>query len=648
MSPAASEYLAQIEGALADQNEERVLDAVANLIEAEPANAALLVWTRFHSEEDTYFRRVLAYALAKTATSQSKYLWAPIADYVVTLFTDDEGTIINLLTALQLYDECDQMLAAVLAPAFGSFALSCTRSGSHVINTFCDLVVNLGDRGLLESLLTRFQVRAVIESLRNFTPSKERKEKAEALAILSKDNFAEILPDCISLLDQETENLDREPPSELDIHATLSLIRSVLARARSSYALRRQTQEAHGVAQEIRLTGTEPTRGRLPVDVFEKLIHSWKSAIRDAMQSVTAKKDSQLTTYMLVPAQGSFIMRFLVESAQNETLANVLDNMAELIERPAELRDSKLNPEARANIVQFAETLALNRLNATVGTLDPHYFERPRIHIFSDKISSALRAIRATKQEYKTQRHFEATLEGASRRQGTFDAHSEKLGDIKGEVPPNRKSLLLHKSIGSLYKFVVEERVTRLGTGEEKPQRVLQSLSTVGEGEPSLDTKIPEESNELSTNDVPQQDRLDRIVAVVRLLAREEKVLPKQLGMDDTSSSVRHIGYMRQAARILRLLAEDGTVTEAGSKLARLPESRAFDLLSIQFELSTVGRLWKAWAGVEDLHQLDQNTAEKFLLAKGLSDEMAKRRGRTLRKWVDLFKAHLTPTVETL
>jgi len=646
MNSESLEHLRRIRSALTQHDEERLLAAVAALIEAEPVNAALLIWTRFHSEEDRYFRRVLAYSLAKTATHQSKYLWAPLAEYVATLHSDDEATLVNTLTAIQTYDERDELLSAVLAPIFGGFALSCTSSGARVVNSFCDVVVELNHRGLLASLLSRSQVRSVRKLLETFIPSKGHSENDSALAVLRASKFVDILPDFTSRLDQEDQLLDREPPMDLDGSAASSLLHSVLANARSSYALRQQADKANGVTQEVRLTGSDPNKGRLTVEVFEKLFHSWKTAIRDAVQSVAAGANSKMTTYLLAPAQGSFVMRFLVETGRDEAVAQALDDIAELIVKPEGLSsDTRWSPETRSNIVQFAEILVQNKLDATVGTLDPQHFQRPRKYIVSSRIQLALREVRATRQGKVVPHQFIATLEGANRRLGTFEALSEELGYVKGDVPTNRKALLLRKGIGSRYNFGVEDRVTMLGTGEEKHQWVLVSLTADGGGETSLDAKTLQEPKALSTNDVPQQDLLDRIIAVVRLLAREEEVHPRALGMEDDKSSRRHIGYMRQAARILGLVADDGMVTEAGRMLATLPESRVLDFLSLQFEMSTVGRVWKAWAGVEDLLGLDENSAIEFLLAKGLSDSMAKRRGRTLRKWLLQFKTRLAEEV---
>jgi hypothetical protein len=96
---------------------------------------------------------------------------------------------------------------------------------------------------------------------------------------------------------------------------------------------------------------------------------------------------------------------------------------------------------------------------------------------------------------------------------------------------------------------------------------------------------------------------------------------------------------MRHAAKVLGLLADDGTVTAAGRALASLPETRTLDFLSLQFELSVVGQLWKKWANVTDLLLLDQESAVKFLLNSGFHRSMAERRGRTLRKWLQSFKS---------
>ena len=44
-----------------------------------------------------------------------------------------------------------------------------------------------------------------------------------------------------------------------------------------------------------------------------------------------------------------------------------------------------------------------------------------------------------------------------------------------------------------------------------------------------------------------------------------------------------------------------------------LPESRVWDFLSVQFELSVVGSLWKRWADANDLYDLDPAYLVEYL-----------------------------------
>jgi hypothetical protein len=644
MSPEVSEYLRQIKLALQEHEQQRLFTAVAELIENNPVYAALAIWDRLFSEGDIYFRRVLAYTLAKTAARQSNYLWGPLATFVVSPYTDDEGTLVNILTALQIYDEHDEILSAVLAPEFGAFATHCITSGTLVAEALLDLLLHLNDRSVLLRLLSRSQAQVAREQLGAVILQRRRTEKDAILAILQESAFPETLPDETFRIDHEEELLFRQPPTELDDSA-VSRLRSVLANARSSYELRNQAAEVDGVVQEIKLTGKEPSKGRLTAEIFERLVRFWRTAIHEMALSLAPTMASSMTTYMLPTAEGSFVMRFLIASASDESLAQRLDEIAELAEKPEKLSSrTQLTTAARSNIVQFVETLAQKELDATVGVVDPRLFEKPRKRLVSSTIRPAIEQIRADRHEHSISHQFSGTLEGASYRLATFEAFADEavageLRHVKGDVPSDRRSMLLHKVIGHRYKFAVEERVTIAGTGEERRQWNLESLNSLDGERVSESSETLEEARKLLSAHVPQQDNLDRIVAVLRLLANGTEVRPTALGMPDTQSSLRHIEYMRQAARILGLLADDGSVTAVGQMLARLPESRVLDLLSVQFELSTVGRLWKKWSEVADLHHLNENSAVQFLLESGLTPSMAERRGRTLRTWLLRFKS---------
>jgi hypothetical protein len=637
MSPEAAQHLQEIEAALKAHREPEIFAAVAKLIDDNPSDAAFLLWTRFSDEENIYFRRVLSYALAKSAADQPPYLWGPISTFVTSPYNGDDATLVNVLSALQIYDEADDILSAVLAPEFGAFAIHCIAASKLVVEAFCELVVHLSDRGALAGLLSRSQVRILKQQLNAVSTQSLRTVKQETLSILRESSFLETLPDATPRLDQEEESLVRD--SQIDV-SLAGQLRSVLAEARSRYALKKQAEEVDGVVQEVRLTGQDSSKGRLAVDVFEKLVHLWKTAIRDIGHPPSANASFDMRTYILASAPGSFIMRFLVESSHSEALSQSLDDIANVVQRPEDLSSrTELTPEVRNNLFQLVETLADNNLDATVGVIDPRLFERPRKQIVSREILPAIKQIRERKQERSVPHHFSGTLEGASHRQGSFEAFSETLGHIKGDVPSNRRTLLLNKVIGRPYNFSVEERVTTTGTDEEKRQWVLESLSAIDEEERRADTKKPEDLGKLSSAHVPQQDRLDRVVAVVRVLAGGKDLGPNALEMPDTASSERHIDYMRQAAKILGLIADDGSLTEAGWRLAQLPETRILDFISVQFEGSSVVQLWRKWSGVEDLFGLDENSAVEFLLQSGLSSSMAERRGRTLRKWLEEFKS---------
>ena len=108
--------------------------------------------------------------------------------------------------------------------------------------------------------------------------------------------------------------------------------------------------------------------------------------------------------------------------------------------------------------------------------------------------------------------------------------------------------------------------------------------------------------------------------------------------MKDSSSSTRHIGYMKQAARILGLLGDHDEISQCGYELVELSDRTVTKFLSIRFELSKVGRLWMRWSNVQRIEELQSDTAEKFLAAKGFSESMVKRRGRTLKKWLQAFQ----------
>jgi hypothetical protein len=177
MKPEVSEYLRLIGTGLDGHDDDQLLAAVGRLIEYKPADAAMLIWARFFPTGNPYFQRLLAYALAKTAASGSRYLWAPLAAFVAGPYSEDDATLVNVLSALQLFDEHDDILSAVLAPHFGAFAAHCLASDALVVDACCDVLLHLYDRGLLKKLLTRTQVRVLRQRLEAAAGGAQRTEQ---------------------------------------------------------------------------------------------------------------------------------------------------------------------------------------------------------------------------------------------------------------------------------------------------------------------------------------------------------------------------------------------------------------------------------------------------------------------------------------
>ena len=626
MSAEITDIVRRIEAAIREGSHPRMITAVEELLEVEPSEAPLVLWRKFAAVEDLYFRRVFSYAVAKTAAQQHRLLWGPLVSLMVSPYPDDESTLVNSLSALQLYEGHDDISAAILAPEFGAFSQHCAQAGTGSADALIELLASLAERRVLPTLLSRSQVRTLREFL----------ERPDALPVLDPNRFSEGFPDGRQRLRAEAASVSGNA-RELGNGLTRLLLGRIES-AVQSYDAREQAASADGVVEEIALSGSDTGRGRLHVETFERLIHSWRSAVHEGVKSVTTAAQPTLQTYVLTPARGSFILRFLVHADQLEPVTAVFEKVAEMTEDPERLIPaSDLSHETKQHVLQFLEVLSQKRLNATLSHTDAKAFRRPGRRVTGSRLGPAVRNLRRTEDTVETH-SVTGVLEGASHRQGTFEIRCEEFGELKGTVPQAVRGQLLNKAIGRSYVFELHERISLAGAGDTRRHWTLASVGQTTEAIVLQQAEAPELAEELISADVPQQDRLDRIVTVVRLVADGVDLHPTRLGMDDTASSLRHVDYMRHGAKVLALLAQDGSITQQGAQLARLPDSRVLDFLSVQFELSAVGGLWKRWANATDLYQLEPTTAETFLLEHGLSASMAKRRGRTLRRWLEKFK----------
>jgi hypothetical protein len=587
--------LRRIEDTIDSGDGSRILAAVSEFIAINEAEAPLFAWAWLIHRREPYVYRVISYSLAKGAASQNRFLWAPLAA-VVAIPTDDAATMTNISSAIQIYDEYDGILTAVLAPHFGAFTLRGLRGAPMVADAVGSLLIRLATRGALEHLLTRTQAAAIRELLTETSDSLGH--RPTLFAILHETPFPEVVPDATQVLSRYEASVAGGRAAETMGERVATSLLSILANARSSYELRRQAEELNAVAEEIRLEGSDAEKGRLGVGTFERLIHSWTATIHEGIASLNPLIADSATMFVPAPARGSFVLRFLVQSPEPELVTRSFDRLAVLTQRPEDVSsDTTLTPEGRTQLLQFLNVLAQEGLDATMSITDARTFTTPKRRLVAATLNSQLRELRRRNDDMSIPlRVPTGVLEAANDRQESFEVIADDFEDTRGDVPPPRRPVILPK--------IVEA-----------------------------------EAKALSSGDVPQQGSLDRIVHVIRVIASGAELAPKQLAMANSKSSLRDLDYIRHSAKVLGLLTDEGSLTSAGSALSQLPDSRVLDFLSLQFELSTVGRLWKKWSRANDLHALDPDTAPRFLRQHGLSDAMAERRGRTLGKWLHQFKA---------
>jgi len=147
----------------------------------------------------------------------------------------------------------------------------------------------------------------------------------------------------------------------------------------------------------------------------------------------------------------------------------------------------------------------------------------------------------------------------------------------------------------------------------------------------------------LSADLIPQADRVERICDIV-LAIRDGKELTAA-GLD---LPPRDFNYYRRAARILGLVGDKGELTIRGLKLADAGEGDRLQLLARAFDQSDVGKAWSLWSKRKALGDVAPASSIEFLLARSeLAASTAKRRGTTLRRWLETLGPHLSNNTET-
>jgi hypothetical protein len=645
MTSGTSDRIRQIEGLLEQEGtEDAVVRAVVDLAEAEPQVAAVALWAFFRLSPQPIIHRAITYAMAKTAAANPPGLWAPLAEYIATSIQNGDGVLINCLSTLQIYEDDDDVIACVVSPPFGAFSLQCLTDSSVVAAAWTDAALHLSDRGLLGRFLSKSEADEIRARLIAMKGQLDTGEIDAVVKVLRKEKWADAVAEEKKNLSHLQHQLS-ELPSQFHGDVAKRVKRAVadiVAQVDRAYASAAEVLGSGGAVQELQLSGADASRGRVAVDTFEKVLHKWVRVLRAGVASLSSKLADSIEVFVLTPARGSFVIRLLVGADDVSVVRTTVQEIAKVSADPqrflVEQGPSVLNAEAKSQIAQFVELVAEKKLDVAFSITDAAQFQSRRARLSAREMGSVVEILREQRQELLATRDIVGVLDGASHARGSFEVHADDGQILKGDVAPGRKSMLLNKVIGRRYKFEIEEKTIRAVLADEKTVCTLVGAASLegSEAEPQDAHEVAEESSE--SKGIPQQDRLDRVISVVQILANGRHPVPADLGMRDGENSVRHIGYMRQAAKVLGLIGDRETLLPAGRTLVSLPESRQLSFLSHQFEISSVAMAWKAWAGVQDLESLDEGTAKAFLLSRRLTDSMAERRGRTLRTWLKVFK----------
>lgn len=144
------------------------------------------------------------------------------------------------------------------------------------------------------------------------------------------------------------------------------------------------------------------------------------------------------------------------------------------------------------------------------------------------------------------------------------------------------------------------------------------------------------------SHDVPQADNLTKVLLFVSLLIQEKSSIEivREKFLKGSKNSSRNFSYYRQAAEVLGLIDWRSHPTNASFVLNRLPtEEKKMRLLANQFLSSNVGSSWLKWSSVNDLSDIQSDSAYQFLIevCPSLSETTVTRRARTLKSWLEVF-----------
>ena len=145
----------------------------------------------------------------------------------------------------------------------------------------------------------------------------------------------------------------------------------------------------------------------------------------------------------------------------------------------------------------------------------------------------------------------------------------------------------------------------------------------------------------LSADEVPQADRIDRVLALVVAASSTDQHDEHEPQLSDLDYR-----YYISAGRILGFLDDAGEVTAVGEALSEYRGEQRYARGAQAFAESRIGRCWRDWAGAEHLAEVDPATAAPFLLEMSdLADATARQGATALRLWATHLARHFGPSV---
>lgn len=150
-----------------------------------------------------------------------------------------------------------------------------------------------------------------------------------------------------------------------------------------------------------------------------------------------------------------------------------------------------------------------------------------------------------------------------------------------------------------------------------------------------MSTSILPPAARLTSDQIPQADRPERVIELLEIVHRGVPLTPDETGLD-----ARHIQYYSRAARVLGLLSTDDRLLAAGHVLLKGEADGRLARLALAFEGSACGQAWARWADCR-FHEIDPRSAQAFLEAEtNVAPSTAKRRATTLRCWYVMLSEH--------